>query len=552
VATTLEGRIDAPTMARYAPAFVGPRLRGAVAWRARMLSGGQSSELTISSDLRGLAVALPAPFAKEADAARPVTLTIANLGTEREATRVALDGGIYARLARRGAQWDAAVGFGAPLAPGALREGLWLHGELADLDVDAWRALFPAAARAPAEPPAMELNGFDLQLARLRFLGHDFAGMHAMLARERGVWAGRVESPRVAGEVTWDPAGQGHVTARLERFALDEPSPSSEAKPADGARLADGAKLADGANVADAAKPESATDPASPLPAIDVTAKRFDFRGRWLGELTLQAQPAGAEWRIDRLDIVNPHAQFRSSGGWRATGAGSLTSLAVKLEADSLDALFKQFGYGDYVRRGSGALQGELVWNGHPQDFALAALAGTMHVEAKDGQFAKIPTGAGKLLGLLSLQSLPRRALFDFRDIFGEGFAFQRIQGDVKVARGVLLADDFEISGPAAFVSLSGEVSLPQETQDLTLRVIPEVSEGVALAATVFGTPVLGLSALVLSKLLKNPLGKAVAYEYRVTGSWDNPVVDRLSAPAPRAGNSASAERPAEAAANPR
>ena len=125
--------------------------------------------------------------------------------------------------------------------------------------------------------------------------------------------------------------------------------------------------------------------------------------------------------------------------------------------------------------------------------------------------------------------------MFDFQDVFTEGFAFERIQGDVKVARGVLLVDAFEISGPAAFVSLSGEVSLPQETQALTMQVVPEVSEGVALAATVFGTPVLGLSTLLLSKLLKNPFGKVVAYEYQVTGSWDNPQVTRTSAPPPRA-----------------
>ena len=105
----------------------------------------------------------------------------------------------------------------------------------------------------------------------------------------------------------------------------------------------------------------------------------------------------------------------------------------------------------------------------------------------------------------------------------------------VALARGVMLIDDFEISGPAAFVSLAGEVSLPQETQALTMHVVPEVSEGLALAATVLGTPVLGLSTLLLSKLLKNPLGKVVAYEYQVTGSWDNPQVTRLSAPPARA-----------------
>ena len=54
--------------------------------------------------------------------------------------------------------------------------------------------------------------------------------------------------------------------------------------------------------------------------------------------------------------------------------------------------------------------------------------------------------------------------------------------------------------------------------------------ESAAIAATVFGTPVLGLTTLVISKLLQNPLGRAVSYEYLVTGSWDNPAVTRIGA----------------------
>jgi uncharacterized protein YhdP len=64
----------------------------------------------------------------------------------------------------------------------------------------------------------------------------------------------------------------------------------------------------------------------------------------------------------------------------------------------------------------------------------------------------------------------------------------------------------------------------------------------------VFGTPVLGLSTLLVSKLLKNPLGKVVAYEYQVTGSWDNPLVTRTSAPPAKA---AAAKPSASASAAP-
>jgi uncharacterized protein YhdP len=411
-----------------------------------------------------------------------------------------------------------------------VRDGLWLYGQLASLDVDAWKAVFASPA-APAGTPqpqqraaGLELRGVALDLARVRYMGREFAQMNARLERDDGKWSGKLESPRIAGDVSWNPEGKGRLVAKLERLALTETAPG--------------------------AAPQAPREEAGDLPALDVAAERFEFRGRWLGRLDLKAEPAADEWRIDRLDIGNDHAHFKSTGGWRRTASGSITTLALKLESENLNAVFAQFGFGDYLKRGNGGLEGSLVWPGYPYEFSLSTLAGTLKVDARRGQFAKIEAGAGKLLGLLSLQSLPRRAMFDFRDVFNEGFAFERIQGEVKIARGVLLVDDFEISGPAAFVNLTGEISLPQETQALVMHVVPEVSEGLALAATVFGTPVLGLSTLVLSKLLKNPLGKAVAYEYQVTGSWDNPQVTRLSAPPARAAATAPQDPAAAAKAS--
>jgi uncharacterized protein (TIGR02099 family) len=523
VQTDLQGAIDAPALAAYLPEAIAARTQGAASWKARLVSGKAGNDLTLSSDLQGLAITLPAPLAKDATASRPLAVHIAQLGSESDAVTATLDRNIHGRFQRAaGGAWQAALRFGAPLSGEPAREGLWLYGELPALDVDAWQAVFAKgadAAATPAAAPAVELRGFDMQLDRVRYLGRDFSRMHARLVRSDDGWKGRIESPVLAGEVEWNPQGKGRAIARLSMLAIPESSSSTPAS-----------------------APEPQPQPSqSDLPAIDLVADRFDFRGHTMGRLELKAEPAGEEWHIDRLDITAPHATFRSHGGWRRTATGSLTTLALKLDTDSLNALLGQFGYGEYVRRGRGELEGTLAWPGLPHEFAVANLAGSFKVGAQRGQFAKIEPGAGKLLGLLSLQSLPRRATLDFRDIFSEGFAFDRIEGDVKLARGVLLTDDFEINGPSAFVSIAGEVSLPNETQALTVRVVPEVSEGVALAATVLGTPVLGLSTLLVTKLLKNPIGKVVAYEYQVTGSWDNPQVQRTSAP-PRA---AAADAPA-------
>lgn len=514
VLTRLDGRMDAATLGAFIPPSFARRIAGATQWSARVVSDAAGSELRVESTLRGLAIGLPEPFAKLANESQALTVTIRGLGTANEQAVAALHGGIHARIGRGAASsWHAALKFGSPVGNEPMREGLWLYGDLARFDLDAWREALatPASSPAAATPGALEMRGIELRFAKLRYAGRSFERLSASLRHEAHVWRGTLESPEVAGEVRIDPRDRGRVEARLSRFSLGRASAGDE-----------------GPEPAPAQEQED-------LPALDIVADRFEFRGRWLGRLVLLASPDGKDWRIDRLDIANDHARFASSGAWRRTATGPLTTLDIRLDTTDLHALLAQFGYGEFVTRGEANLEGQLVWPGYPYEFSPGMLSGRFGVRAAKGQFAKIEPGAGKLLGLISLQSLPRRVSFDFRDIFSEGFAFDRISGEAKLARGILLTQDFEITGPSAFVSMAGELSLPLETQSLTVKVVPEVGESVAIAATLLGTPVMGLTTLLLQKLLQNPLGKVVSYEYLVTGSWDNPAVTRIgAAPATR------------------
>lgn len=519
VLTSIEGRIDSSALRELIPEPIAARLEGNTAWKARVLSGGPGVDIALTSDLAGMASRLPPPLDKPAAAVRPLTIRMGQAGSASEVVTAELEGNVHWRSSRTSAsadadRWQVALKMGGPLRDEPVRDGLWLYGKADALDADAWVAVFPDAPRAPgaaASTDGFGLRGIDMRMERVRYLGREFREIAARLEHTPNEWRGTLEGPLIAGTVQWQSEGRGRLSARLARLTIPEPPPDAgSAQPA-------------------------GHDP----PALDIEAERFDFRGRTLGKLEVKADyerrdgAADEEWRIARLDITTPHSQWRSSGGWRRTGAGSLTTLGFRLESSNLNSLFGVFGYGEYLKRGTGSLNGTFAWPGFPSDFATSILSGHFEVKASRGQFAKLEPGAGKLLGLLSLQSLPRRVTLDFRDVFSEGFAFETIDGQVKIARGILVTDAFAINGPAAFVSLSGEVSLPRETQSINLRVVPEMGEGAAIAATVLGTPVLGLSTLLMSKLLKNPIGSMVAYEYHVTGSWDNPVVTKISAPPP-------------------
>ena len=58
---------------------------------------------------------------------------------------------------------------------------------------------------------------------------------------------------------------------------------------------------------------------------------------------------------------------------------------------------------------------------------------------------------------------------------------------------------------------MNGKVDTLAETQNLRLLVEPRLDEGAALAGALLGGPVVGLGALVASKILQDPIAKAAS-----------------------------------------
>ena len=198
------------------------------------------------------------------------------------------------------------------------------------------------------------------------------------------------------------------------------------------------------------------------------------------------------------------------------------------LQGNDFGKLADRLGYSGALRRGEGTLTGELRWQGAPTAFDPASLDGKIELDIQRGQFVKIDAGAGKLLGVLSLQALPRRLTLDFRDIFSQGFAFDSINGQVSIDNGIARTNTFKMKSPAAAVVIEGSANLGLETQDLHVVVVPDTNPGIATLAYGLANPIIGLGAFVGQLLLRDPLSKAFTFEYQVTGKWDDPQVEKL------------------------
>jgi uncharacterized protein (TIGR02099 family) len=518
VVTELLGRGDVASFNDFLPFHVPSQVTGTTDWSGRIVARAGSVDFVFISDLTGVASGLPAPLAKRPDQPLKLIVEFTEIGQAAERINVQFGDALYGRFARRFDENGHASGLAGGLislersiGSKPLPEGLWLAGNMRELDIDHWKATFGwnrsgADSTADANNPASSIiTGFDLNVEKMRAFGREFKSLQMKGRRAGDDWRVVVESPELLGDALWRPMaeeGRGSVRARLKNLVLNTELPGSAGVP-----------------------PEADQNKELEFPVVDIEAERFRFRGYDLGKLEFRAAPDGADWRIDRLFIQGDGSSLDTSGRWTRAGGQSRSTFKLKVESKSLNGLFRIFGHGDTLRRGAGQLEGSLGWPGYPYEFALNSLVGDFRLEAKNGQFAKIEPGAGRLLGLLSLQSIPRRITLDFRDIFSEGFAFDRINGTVKIDKGVMHTEDFEIAGPSAFVTMQGDVSLPRETQNLRVTVIPALGDSVSLITALMGGPVVGLTTLLVQKILQDPLGKASTYQYRVVGTWDNPDV---------------------------
>jgi len=244
--------------------------------------------------------------------------------------------------------------------------------------------------------------------------------------------------------------------------------------------------------------------------------------------------PEGQDWRLNRLNVANPDGIVSGDGLWRS--ATMQTEVNLLLDISNAGKILTRSGYPNTVKNGSGQLLARLSWDGQPDNFNYASLDGTLKLDTGRGQFLKMDPGFGKLLGILSLQALPKRITLDFADVFSAGFEFDNINGNAQVRHGVMQPDDLHIEGSSAKVTMKGQINLNNETQNLRVVVLPTLGSSISMRSAFAGGPVVGIGTLIVNKVLGNPLDKLMAYEYNITGDWSNPNVVKLGRKQLRAG----------------
>ena len=501
-------------------------------------------EISMTSNLQGLGLSLPAPLAKAPQDEMPLRMETRVLNEDkakplREQIQLSL-GRIMAATYVRDLSGDKPVviqgslglGLDRIQAPPLPDQGVVANVALSRFSLDEWQAAWTGSLEtsAPANTTGALTRAADDLIAatflptRIALQAKEFVTQGRTLhnvvvggSREGLLWRANLDANEFSGYLEYrqsSGANLGRVYARLKRLSLPSTAENAveqllESGPVD-------------------------------IPALDIVVEDLELRGKKLGRIEIEAVnamtsgPRNAptnEWRLNKLNVTVPEAVLKATGRWVSAKSNNnlrSTEMNFRLDIDDAGALLNRLGTQDAMRSGKGQLEGQISWNGSPLVMNYPSLAGRFNVNISRGQFLKADPGVAKLLGVLSLQALPRRLLLDFRDVFSEGFSYDVVRGDVSIEKGMASTKNLQMKGVNALVQMEGASDIAKETQNLRVVILPEVDAGTAsLLAGIAVNPVIGLSTFLAQLFLRTPLSKAAMQSFVIDGTWSNPKVTK-------------------------
>ena len=319
--------------------------------------------------------------------------------------------------------------------------------------------------------------------------------------RSGNEWLVQVDSPNVAGAifVPFDLTNRPQVNMQMERLILTE-----------------------------AVEPRESTDPRQ-LPGFNVSAEEFVLEGRQFGSLVADIRPDPRGLRA--VSFVTQHTAFnvQGEGSWLVENDGQRTRAMVNLNSSDVGATLVPLGFDRIMEAEQGAIGAEVSWAGSPTSGWMRTVDGQVTVGADNGALNEIEPGAGRVFGLMSVVALPRRLALDFRDVFNKGLSFDSLTGNYTLVNGDAYTDNLKFDGPAAEIGIVGRTGLRERDYQQQAIVTAKVSRTLPAVGGILGGPGVGAALLLFTEIFRGPLKGIGQASYCVTGSWEEPEIDRLT-----------------------
>lgn len=481
------------------------------------LSPGEFSfAARLSSDLSGLALALPSPLGKSAQQRRQLTFEL-QPGNSGQATMHARLADVAQLVHQTGQQSRTVLALGK--ADAALSDaGFAARADLDELDLDAWQRWYQQydAATQMTENAYLP-ERISAQVDRLTFRNQSLADFTLQAERTPNDWLLDMTGPQLAGRVRLpaEPARAIDIDLARLHWQLPEQGPDSNTKTGD----------------------NTSAKRAVLWPAMDVHIDDLRVDETKLGMLEMVASREGLGWVLNSATLESEVLQATAEGRWQQFEAGDNSRFSITVNSDDLAGLLTELQYQPVIEARDTQVDLNIEWPADPLGFSRQSMQGNMTLSTGRGQLREVePGAAGRVFGLLSFTAIPRRLSLDFSDLFDEGMAFNSINGRFDFDNGQARTDSLRLRSQSAEINIQGPVDLVDQTYDQVVQVTPSVSSTLPLAGAVAGGPVgLGVGTAIMladrlvGRVFDREIVDFISYRYRLTGPWDDPKMDLIT-----------------------
>ncbi|MEK1906733.1 MAG: YhdP family protein [Pseudomonas sp.] len=488
-------------------------LSGELPYRLGITLAPADSQLRVDSDLKGLAIDLPAPFGKAAADTRTATWRMTLQGNER---RYWLDYAGLASLAFAAPPGQTLQGRGLLRLGGAQailtnEQGLHVSGRLAELDWNAWQDTGKRYAAAQNSREAQQFfRGANLQIDHFKGFGTQVDQLGVQLARSAQGWALGLDSALAKGNVLLPDAAGAPIAVNLERLTFPAAEPPSAAEP-----------------VVEKPDPLASVDPRQ-IPALDLHIDRVLQGDQLLGAWSLKARPTPQGVRFSELSLGLKGMQVKGDAGWEGAPGATRSWYKGRLEGENLADVLLAWGFAPTATSERFRLDADGNWPGSPAWTSLKRFSGSLDASLRKGQFVEVQGSASALrvFGLLNFNSIGRRLRLDFSDLLGKGLSYDRVKGLLVASDGVFVTrEPIKMEGPSTGLELNGTLDMARDQIDAKLLVTLPVTNNLPLAALIVGAPAVGGALFVVDKLLGDRVARFASVQYSVKGDWKDPQI---------------------------
>ena len=484
---------------------------GDIPYQLQLNLDGADSQLMVSSNLKGVAVDLPAPFGMPASQGRDSVFRMTLQGAER---RYWFDYGELANFTFAAppdkfndGRGELFLGDGDAVLPAA--KGLRIRGVLSELDIDPWKKLVSQyAGNDPGGSAKQLLSGADFKIGKLTGLGTQFDQVNLQLDRKPVAWGLQFDSQQAKGSVTLPDSKVAPIGVNLQYVKLPAVDPTVQADE-------------------NAPDPLGSIDPKD-IPALDIAIAQLFQGPELLGAWSLKIRPTTKGLAFSDLDLGLKGMQLKGAGGWEGAPGGSSSWYKGRLDGKNIADVLKGWGYAPTVTSEDFHLDVDGRWPGSPAWVGPKRFSGSLDAAFRKGQFVEVEGGAQALrvFGLLNFNSIGRRLRLDFSDLLGKGLSYDRVKGLLAASNGVFVTrEPITMTGPSSNLELNGTLDLVADRVDAKLLVTLPVTNNLPIAALIVGAPAIGGALFLIDKLIGDRVSRFASVQYKVEGPWKDPKI---------------------------